>query len=232
MEVIGYQRWHSLLFLHFEVSPDDLEPLLPDRLSVDRFEGKAYVTLTPFTVVGGRLAILPRLPGLSTFHELNARTYVRLEDRDPGIWFFSLDAANPLAAMIARAAVRLPYFWARIERNRAGAHHRYSSMRHTTGLSLPASFVASWETLAEIACAERGSLEYFLMERYTLFSRAFGRKLWIGRVRHPRWPLQAIRDLRLEQTIDLGDGLPRLSGEALAFYSPGVDVSFLPFHLV
>jgi uncharacterized protein len=232
MDVIGYQRWHSLLFLHFEVSADLLQPLLPDRLSVDTFEGKAYVSLTPFTVVGARLALLPRLPGLSTFHELNARTYVRLEDHDPGVWFFSLDTTNPLAAVIARLAVRLPYFYARVERNCAGTRHRYRCKRHTMGLSHPATFVASWETSTQVACAKSGSLEHFLTERYTLFSRAFKRKLWLGRVRHPKWPLQSVRNLRLLQSIDLGDGLPRLAGETLALYSRGVDVRFLPFHLV
>jgi uncharacterized protein len=190
------------------------------------------VSLTPFTVVSARLALFPRLPGLSTFHELNARTYVRLEDRDPGIWFFSLDAANPLAAVIARAAVRLPYFYARIERNYAGGRHHYCSKRHSIGLGLPASFVASWETSSELVCAQPGSLEHFLTERYTLFSRAFDRKLWLGRVRHPNWPLQLVRNLQLQQNIDLGDRLPRLTGEARALYSPGVDVRFLPFRLV
>jgi hypothetical protein len=100
------------------------------------------------------------------------------------------------------------------------------------GLSHPATFVASWETSPQVACAKSGSLEHFLTERYTLFSRAFKRKLWLGRVRHPKWPLQSVRNLRLLQSIDLGDGLPRLTGETLALYSPGVDVRFLPFHLV
>jgi hypothetical protein len=134
--------------------------------------------------------------------------------------------------VIARTAVRLPYFYAGIERNYAGGRHRYYSKRHTMGLVFPASFVASWETSAEVGCAEPGSLEHFLTERYTLFSRAFDRKLWLGRVRHPKWPLQPVRNLQLQQNIDLGDRLPRLTGEALALYSPGVDVRFLPFRLV
>ena len=41
-----------------------------------------------------------------------------------------------------------------------------------------------------------------------------------------------MRDLRLEQTIDVADGLPKLGEPDLAQYSEGVDVEFFPFLLV
>src|SRR3954465_10521356 len=103
--VIGYQRWDRLLFLHFEVQQEALRALLPPRLELDTYEGRAFVSLTPFTVDGARLRGMPMLPGISRFHELNVRTYVRRGD-DRGVWFFSLAAASPAPAAIARAARR------------------------------------------------------------------------------------------------------------------------------
>src|SRR5689334_19227991 len=107
--VIGYQRWDQLAFLHWVVPQEVLRPLIHPRLALDTWEGRAYVSVVPFTLVGGRLRGLPPLPGASTFLELNVRTYVTLEGKDPGVWFFSLDAASALAVAGARASIGLPY---------------------------------------------------------------------------------------------------------------------------
>ena len=82
-----------------------LRPLIPQRLSIDTFDGRAFVGLVPFTMQGIRLAYFPPVPGTTAFHETNVRTYVHLEGRDPGVWFMSLDAANALAVRVARARV-------------------------------------------------------------------------------------------------------------------------------
>src|SRR5690349_17005114 len=105
--VVGYQRWADLLFLHWKVPVERLRPLIPERLAIDTFEGEAYVSATPFTVEGARLRGLPHLPGVTRFHETNLRTYVRLGEV-AGVWFFSLEAASPLAVAGARM-MRLPY---------------------------------------------------------------------------------------------------------------------------
>src|SRR4051794_11218971 len=103
------QNWRQLLFLHWEVAPEALRPLVPARLTIDTFEGHAYIGVIPFDVRGARPRFLPPFPGLSRWHELNVRTYVHLDGREPGVWFFSLDASNLAAALAARAAYGLPY---------------------------------------------------------------------------------------------------------------------------
>ena len=95
------QRWASLLFLHWVVPLDLLRSLVPPELEIDTFEGRAYVGLVPFTMTGVRPTLLPAIRRCSDFHEVNVRTYVHFRGRDPGVWFFSLDAADPFAVAFA-----------------------------------------------------------------------------------------------------------------------------------
>jgi uncharacterized protein len=224
--VIGLQRWDDLLFLHWELAPDALRPLVPARLELDTFDGRAFVTITPFTVRGARLRGLPRLPALSDFHEINVRTYVHLGGEDPAVWFFSLDSASALAAALARASLRLPYCYARIQRNGAGDRRTYEATRVLP--RAPATLSASWTIAGDAAPARPGTLEHFLTERYLLFSRAFGRKLFRLQVHHAPWPLRAVRGLEVAQTLSAADGVPLLRGAPLSNWSEGVDVEFFP----
>src|SRR5579875_1339985 len=111
---VGRMNWRELLFIHWPIRPEELRPLVPSQLELDLFEGVAYVGLVPFTMTGVRPVGLPPVRGLSRFHETNVRTYVHREGRDPGVWFFSLDAANPVAVSLARRLYHLPYYLARM----------------------------------------------------------------------------------------------------------------------
>jgi uncharacterized protein YqjF (DUF2071 family) len=107
------QTWGDLLFAHWTVPAGALRALVPEPLTIDRFDGNAWLAITPFEVSSLRLRGTPPLPWLSRFPELNVRTYVSLGGK-PGIWFFSLDAARALAVAAARRTYRLPYFHARM----------------------------------------------------------------------------------------------------------------------
>src|SRR3954454_15825843 len=107
------QSWVDLLFCHWPVDEAQLRPHVPASLPLDRFEGRAWLSITPFEVQGTRPRGALPPPVLSRFPELNVRTYV-VRDSKPGIWFFSLDAASALAVAAARTLYRLPYFRARM----------------------------------------------------------------------------------------------------------------------
>jgi uncharacterized protein YqjF (DUF2071 family) len=220
--VIGYQRWHDILFLHWSVTPATIRPLVDPRLELDLVRSDAWVSLTPFTLREARVRGLPHLPTLTHFHELNLRTYVR-GGGVPGLWFFSLDAASTAAAAVARLALGLPYFRARMERSASGGRHAYRSERLAPARR-PASFVASWTGGARI---EGGALDRFLVERYALYTTYAGRLLRM-RVRHPPWILDAARVERLEQTVTRAAGFEVAGRPALAHFSSGVDVELFP----
>lgn len=221
--VVGYQRWHEILLLHFEVSPASLRPLVDARLELDLHEGRAWVSLTPFTMRGARLRLAPPLPTLASFHELNLRTYVRVGGVS-GLWFLSLDAASAPAVAIARATLGLPYFRARMSRSASGGEHEYRSERRVVRGSR-ATFAATWGAGAPVG-SPPGSLDHFLAERYALFSSLAGRLLRV-RVRHAPWALRAARVDRLEQTVTRAAGLWVGDRPDLAHFSEGRDVEVL-----
>jgi hypothetical protein len=106
---VGHQRWRNLLFLHWPMPLEALRPLVPRELEIDLFTGQAYVSLIPFLIDESRPVGVPR--ALATrLLETNLRTYVRAEDGEAGIYFFSLDASSLLAVAAARLLYGLPYF--------------------------------------------------------------------------------------------------------------------------
>src|SRR2546421_1701350 len=122
------QNWGKLLFMHWAINPELLRPLIPSHLSIDTFDGKAWIGVVPFTMWGIRASFLPPIPGTSAFHELNVRTYVTLNGVS-GVWFFSLDAANRLAVWAARKFYNLPYFNAQMSLDQIDKTVHYSSTR-------------------------------------------------------------------------------------------------------
>jgi len=209
---IMYQTWGELLFMHWPVPPRSLRPLIPEPLGVDTHDGAAWIGLTPFTMLGVRPVFAPALPFLSESHELNVRTYVHL-DGVPGVWFFSLDANNPLAVLGARLAFHLPYFGASMGLERHDRVIRFAS-RRTQRRAAPADFEAAWRVGDELGEARPGSLDFFLVERYCLYSAHKGR-LYRARIFHRPWTLQSASLLSYSSTMLESQGLPAPGGEPL-----------------
>jgi uncharacterized protein YqjF (DUF2071 family) len=201
--------WHDLLFMHWPVPVEALRGLIPPALEVETFDGSAWLGVVPFRMTGVRPRLLPGVPALSNFPELNVRTYVTAGGR-PGVWFFSLDARNPVAVRIARATFGLPYFDARMscETGPDGVVS-YRSERTHRGAP-PARFAARYRPTEEVAGSRPGMLEYFLTERYCLYSAGRGGRVRRGEIHHHLWPLKGaeVEVERLEMTAQIGLQLP------------------------
>jgi uncharacterized protein YqjF (DUF2071 family) len=207
------QRWNDLLFAHWPIPAGEMARLLPAGLQVDTYDGYAWVGVVPFWMdqvrtraVGERCITVP---GTGTFCELNLRTYVRSSRTDlRGVYFFSLDAASALAVIGARVLFHLPYFL-------AGMHSRiesdgtvdYGSERLLS--SREVRFKARYRGSGEVGAPSMpGTFEYFVTERYCLFTRHAGRVLR-GDIHHLPWPLErAVAEIRLNE-------LPAAHGIAL-----------------
>jgi uncharacterized protein YqjF (DUF2071 family) len=175
------QRWAGLLFLHWRVDPALIAERLPAGLHVDTFDGSAWLGVVPFYMDRVRPVGLPPVPWISWFLELNVRTYVHDANGNPGVWFFSLDCNQPLAVEIARRAFHLPYQHAVMNGDKHDGHIHYRCRRKTPG-ALEAFF--NYPVASDTLPAEEGSLEWFLVERYLLFSANRHGALFHGRVHH------------------------------------------------
>jgi len=220
----GLQKWRSLLFVHWEVPAQVLRALVPPRLEVDTFEGRAFVGLVPFEMHDVRPSrFLPAVPTASRFEETNLRTYVHLGGRDPGVWFFSLDASSALAVLGARAFFHLPYWHAKMRTERAGDRVVYRSERHWEGGS-SAALDVTYEVGEELGPAVEGTLEHFLAERYFLYALTGSNVLLRGQVHHSPYPLRRARITELDESLVEAAGIARPEERASELWSPGVDV--------
>jgi uncharacterized protein len=180
-----YQSWQTLLFAHWRLNADALRELVPQPLELDLHDGDAWVGITPFLLTGLHLRMIPPLPGVSEFPELNLRTYVRYGGR-PGIFFFSLDAASTMAVAGARSFFRLPYRRARMElETEVDGWTAFQS--HRPGGE--AAFTARYRSTGPGFTPEPGSTEAFLTERYALFTVLRNGKVLRGDIHHRPWIL-------------------------------------------
>jgi uncharacterized protein YqjF (DUF2071 family) len=182
------QNWHDLLFAHWPVPADALRSVVPPQLPVDTFEGKGWLGVVPFHMTGVRPRGVPPLPRLSAFPELNVRTYVTLDGR-PGVYFLSLDAGNPVAVWAARMTYFLPYYHAHMAVRRQGERIRYAS--HRIHKRAPrADLEATYWPIGSASTAERGSLVYWLTERYCLYTVSRRGRVFRCDIDHLPWSLQ------------------------------------------
>lgn len=213
------QRWSGLGFLHWTVPVEALRALVPPVLEIDTWEGRAYVGLVPFTVTEARVPPLPPLPGVSRFHEVNVRTYVHRRGHDPGVWFFSLDASNPLVVQAARSLFRLPYHTATIDPTFEKDRVTFAADRSKgTG-----HLLVRYGPTGAVEPARPDTLEFFLVERYILYAARSGR-LHQGQVHHAPYPLQKGWVEGLSEDLVAAAGLPRTEEPPLAHFARTVDV--------
>lgn len=239
---VGYHVWRNLLFVHWRVPAEMITPLLPKSLTLDTWEGDAFVGLVPFFMSGVRPWWSPAMPGISTFCETNVRTYVHHDGRDPGVWFFSLDAARSLAVRVARWRWHLPYFRARMRLRREANRVTYASHRlwpEPKGVGMTAEAevgpllgrdVANRELPAGRALP--GTLEHFLIERYILFSTDRQGTLRRGRVHHTPYPVRTARLMSLKETLLSPLGITPESDPCHVAFSDGVRVEVFPLRRV
>ena len=220
-----HQKWGKLLFMHWRIEESELRPLIPEQLEIDTFDGTAWIGVIPFTMWDIRAfpPYLPAVPGLSSAHELNVRTYVHY-DGVPGVWFFSLDCNSTAAVMAARAFYHLPYFNADIDLEQSARTVEYALKRTDDP---PARYQASWNIGETVPFSHPDSLEFFLTERYCLYAENDG-DLYRARISHQPWPLQKATVNAYESTMIEALGVKAFGGDPVLNYAEEIDVDIWP----
>lgn len=182
------QSWHNLLFAHWPVDAKALRARIPPGLPLDLHDGQAWIGVVPFRMTNVAPRLVPALPLVSEFAELNVRTYVTVGGK-PGVYFFSLDAESSMAVAAARALLQLPYFTAEMNVRCNGTCIDYSSHR-TGGGDPPAHFVAQYQPSGPTYEPVPGTLDYFLTERYCLYNVDSRLRAYRLDIHHRPWTLQ------------------------------------------
>lgn len=181
------QTWEHLLFAHWAVSPKALRGLIPAGLELDTHDGFAWISVIPFLLTRVRLRHLFPVPYVTTFPEINVRTYVKAGSTR-GVYFLSLDTSHLLVTGIAKYWYRLPYYHARMDFRPHATRIDFQSERRPE--KTPA-FCGSYWPVSEPALAGENTLEHWLTERYTLFCQCKKTKrLYYANVYHEPWMLQ------------------------------------------
>lgn len=232
--ILMYQRWRDLLFLHWEFDSEVIQKTLPEGLKVDTYEGKAYIGVVPFFMQDVRPPVLPAVPGFSDFLELNVRTYVHDRHGIPGVWFYSLDANNWLAVQGAWFVFSLPYYYASMTAkvNDKSGEIDYQSHREGASASFKTHFKYSPASATRHAPID--SLEFFLVERYYLFTYSnWSKQLYRLKVHHVPYP---ILDCEVSQYDANMIGINKLPQPERRFdharMSPGVNVETFGLEVV
>lgn len=223
--IVMRQRWTDLLFFHWEVDSELIQRTLPDGLTVDCHGGKTYLGLVPFLMERVRPAGMSAVPWISRFPEMNVRAYVIGPDGRPGVWFYSLDAARWIAVEVARAAFHLPYVWSKMNYRRDGDEVRYCCRRRDGGDGVSLRYGAD----GTLDTATPGSLEFFLLERYLLYSHDAKRnRIYCGQVHHRpyQWCPAAVGTMPTDPLR--WNGFDDFGAATGPLFSPGVDVDIYP----
>ena len=213
-------HWDSLTFVHWSYQPSIVQQLLPPGLTVQTFDGLAWISLVPFEM---RVTV----PGLGApkwpcrFPETNVRTYVTAADGSQGIWFFSLDADRLSAVSAARLGYGLPYMWADMSVQRDGDVIEYQCQRRRP--HRPATSSIHVRIGQPFDQHELSELDHFLSARWRLYG-ALGSRLVTARAVHEPWPLYRAELLRLDDQLVTASGLPSPVGEPIVQYAPSVRV--------
>jgi len=229
------QRWNDLLFAHWPVSAASIAALLPEGLTVDTFFGSAWLGIVPFWLDRIKIRGIPRILGALGFPDLNLRTYVRDQDTGtPGVYCFSLDASNLLAVAVARTFYHLPYYWSEMRLEpRADREFSFYSRRRFS--SRPVVFKARYRGLGptrKLAESRSGTLEYFLTERYCLYTLNHAGQPIRANIHHVPSPLE-----EAEAVIECNDlpsaiGLELPNQEPVLHYSRRLAIYVWPTELV
>jgi uncharacterized protein YqjF (DUF2071 family) len=215
-------RWSELLFAHWAVDASAVQRLIPAGLEVDLFEGRCYVGAVPFLMDGVTPRLIPALPRLHAFPELNLRTYVTVGGI-PGVWFFSLDAGQKLAVRTARRFFHLPYFDARFEIKLQGDRVSYSAVR-THRAAPAAAFSASYQPTGPVYRSEAGTLDAWLTERYCLYAADTAGRIYRGKIEHEPWPLQPAEATLHTNTLGDWLGIEMIGDPATLHFAKSLDV--------
>lgn len=181
-----YQEWNKAIFLHWEADEALIKPLLPDGIELDCINGKTWVSLVAFNMNNIGIRILPKIPHISDFQEINIRVYV-ICNKKPSVYFLSMEGSKKSSCKVLKSLSKFPY--------------RYSKMKRTefNYESINAEFNDTFNIKyrLENTPVKKDETDLWLTERYAVF-QDYKKYIIEYDVHHIEWPMQKIHVENLE----------------------------------
>ncbi len=219
-------RWEELTMLHWRYPAAEVQALLPEGLTVETFDGSAWVGLVPFQMRVD-VPFVPEIPRILHFPETNVRTYVHGRSGEPGVYFFSLEASALVSVVTARVTYQVPYFWAKMSIDRSGDPGPGQRFRYESSRYWPKPRGA--RSLVEVTVGqpfeedEASDLDRFLTARWALYGD-LGPWITYATMFHEPWPLHHATVTTWDDQLVAAAGLSQPTDEPLVHYSPAVNV--------
>lgn len=207
-----FQEWDKVLFFHWKVDVAELQRLLPEGLKVDLFDGEAWISISAFTMKQLHPRLLPNLPVVSNFNEVNVRTHVIRNDK-PGIYLLNIEANSSIACFVTRLLLGLPYNKTFVKRDEKTFYKKHKTEENF-------NFFTNYTVGKKIN--EKADLDTFLTDFYCIYLNVKN-KLYMLEVHHIPLELYNMDLTELKIDYRLGD-LALFDLPDKIYYSPNIHV--------
>lgn len=181
-----YQEWNKAIFLHWEVTPEQIIPFLPKGVLVDTINGKTWVSLVAFNMNNIGVRSLPKVPHISDFHEINIRVYITCNGK-PSVYFLSMEGGKRSSCKVLKVMSKFPYYYSKMERpdfSFTSENKKYNNSFYT-------------EYRFDNKQIIKDETDIWLTERYAVF-QDYKNHIIEYDVHHVEWPMESISIKKLE----------------------------------
>ncbi|MBI2730209.1 MAG: DUF2071 domain-containing protein [Sphingobacteriales bacterium] len=187
-------EWKNLIMANYIVDPDILNEFVPAKTELDLFNQNAYVSLVGFMFLNTRVKGF-KVPGHSSFEEVNLRFYVRYKENGEwkrGVSFISEIVPKPAISFIANTIYHEKYRCLPMK-NKLEIKDNLQYLTYSWKYRGIENQIAAVTAINSIPIAN-GSAEEFIAEHYWGYSKYNDAITYEYQVAHPRWNIFPVKD--------------------------------------
>ena len=198
MKVFLKAKWENIIMVNYEIEPELLLPFLPKGVSLDLFDGKAYISLVGFMFKNTKLFNVP-IPFFGSFEEINLRFYVTRKEGDVfkrGVVFINETIPYQLVAWMANKLYKEHYSVVptkhQILNNDKINQIKFEWLLQNKWNSIAVDFDSKTETM------KTNSLEKFIYEHYYGYTKINNLQTEEYQLKHPSWNIHKVIDYKID----------------------------------
>jgi uncharacterized protein YqjF (DUF2071 family) len=206
-------NWENIIMVNYEIDNEILLPFLPKGVTLDLYEGKAYVSLVGFMFKKTKIFGVP-IPYFGTFEEINLRFYVQRKEGNTikrGVVFINETIPYRIVAWMANKLYKEHY-------TVVPTKHFIQQIGGKQQVKFEWLFDKKWnhilvdaETTSKKMAAK--SFEEFIYEHYYGYTKINEQNTEEYRLQHPSWEVNHISsyDIRCDFSAMYGDAFAVLN---------------------